>query len=206
MTVRVNPEALKYTPYRIIITFEIVTQTMEDMKLNYPNAKIKLVTSPNSIVGVYAGGQIIDAPTLREKAFFNNPMCRRLCKLIPQTDGYDDPNSGLARSRKGSHLGQAKFRKVLSTRPIEYEEVSKEEEARLKKEENDKLKKEENDRLKKEEVRLKKEAEIKLKNEKDRLNKENKQKRRTRDLESDKKSGADTDKLSKKHLRGDFNE
>jgi len=191
MTVRVNPKILKYTPYRVIVPFEIITQTMEDMKFNYPNAKIKLVTSPNSIVGVYVGGQIIDAPTMKEKAFFNNPACRRLCKLIPQTDGYDDPNSGLARSRKGSHLGQAKFRKILSTRPIEYEEVNEEEEMRIKEEAELNLKKEE--------------EEIKLKMEKEELDKKNKQKRRIRDSEFKKESGTDTNK-SKKQLRGDFSE
>lgn len=97
---------LKYKPVRIIQKFSVVAKTIEKMNELFPNAIIE--SRVPVVAGYYKPGSVVDAPSKEEHGLFEH-LSDLLVAYIPQVDGFDDPKSGLARSRKASWRGKQKW-------------------------------------------------------------------------------------------------
>ena len=107
---------LEYKPVRIIQKFSVVTSTVEKMQLLYPNAIVE--SRYPAISGYYKPGSVIDAPSKEEHGLFGS-LPDHLVVYIPMVDGFDDPDSGVARSRKASHRGKQKWMRSMDGALIE---------------------------------------------------------------------------------------
>lgn len=111
-----------YRPVRILLAISVAGSTIDALALKYPHSEVSMVRSKgaktNTLSRKYPAGKVIDAPTSEEREIFDS-LSNSIVIDIPQhKDGYDDPRSGLARSRKGSANGRQKFLLAEASRPV----------------------------------------------------------------------------------------
>jgi hypothetical protein len=103
---------IEYKPFRILKTFSFPVASMAELETKYPSAILEPVPrrSPNApLTGLYREGKVIDVPSAEELSLFES-IPDFIAAVIPQhRDGFDDPRSGIARSRKGSWEGRQKW-------------------------------------------------------------------------------------------------
>lgn len=112
-----------YRPVRILSAISVVGSDVKELALKYPHAEVSMVRSKgaktNSLSCKYSRGKVIDAPTPEERVIFDSFSDSIVIDIPQHSDGYDDPRSGLARSRKGSADGRQKFLLVEASRSIQ---------------------------------------------------------------------------------------
>jgi len=104
---------LDYRPVRVMAGLSVAAATVNELDEKYPHGKSHKVTSPgaktNTVSRLFVPGQVVDAPTPEERAVFDVSPDSVVVDIRQHADGYDDPRSGVARSRASSDQGKTRF-------------------------------------------------------------------------------------------------
>jgi len=102
-----------YRPVRVIAGLSVAGDDLKTLEESYPNGEPTEVSSHGAKTGTvsrsYKPGQVIDAPTPEERVIFDLAPDSVVADIPQHDEGFDDPRSGLARSRASSELGRHKF-------------------------------------------------------------------------------------------------
>lgn len=97
----------EYKPIRILKKLSLKGIKPERRRKEYPNS----IPSPKGEL-IYKPGTVLDAPTDEERSLFKHLSSvshTEVAVEIPQLRGFDDPRSGLSRSRRDAHRGKQKW-------------------------------------------------------------------------------------------------
>jgi len=130
-----------YKPVRVLQNVGVAVTTKSELNEKFPNSEIHYITGhgpkTDTIQGRYLPGVVIDSPSDDERVLFEKLGDEFAVEIPQHKDGYDDPRSPFARSRKASHDGRRKYLIAVTNKPIKKTTTTKSADVKSTKSEKD---------------------------------------------------------------------